>query len=94
MCLTLIFALKGLELHIVRFLFGLKVILHACLRMQTCVECLADGKLLSLEDVWNAVPDHFQARLKDERWTFVTQQVLWCPTNGSDIVQFLCSVNA
>ncbi|XP_065199383.1 ubiquitin-like-conjugating enzyme ATG10 [Sycon ciliatum] len=33
-----------------------------------------EGKLLSLDEIWAAVPDHFQARLKDERWTFLTQQ--------------------
>ncbi|XP_041359476.1 ubiquitin-like-conjugating enzyme ATG10 [Gigantopelta aegis] len=32
------------------------------------------GKLLSLDDVWSMVPDYYQQRLQDERWTFLTQQ--------------------
>ncbi|XP_031556178.1 ubiquitin-like-conjugating enzyme ATG10 [Actinia tenebrosa] len=33
-----------------------------------------DGRPLSLEEVWKSIPDVYQLRLKDERWTFLTQQ--------------------
>ncbi|KAL3868629.1 hypothetical protein ACJMK2_041420 [Sinanodonta woodiana] len=33
-----------------------------------------DGQLLSLEEVWAIVPQHYQDRLREERWTFITQQ--------------------
>ena len=35
-----------------------------------------DGKLLSLDEVWDAVPEYYQTRLKHQRWTFITQQVV------------------
>ncbi|XP_064605763.1 ubiquitin-like-conjugating enzyme ATG10 [Liolophura sinensis] len=33
-----------------------------------------DGKLLSLEEIWSNVPNHYRERLNHERWTFLTQQ--------------------
>ncbi|XP_077981887.1 ubiquitin-like-conjugating enzyme ATG10 [Glandiceps talaboti] len=33
-----------------------------------------DGKLLSLEEVWNNVPGSYQSRISDDRWSFITQQ--------------------
>lgn len=36
---------------------------------------IADGKLLSLKEVWENVPDVYHERLKYEKWTFLTQQV-------------------
>ncbi|XP_033738587.1 ubiquitin-like-conjugating enzyme ATG10 [Pecten maximus] len=34
----------------------------------------ADGSLLSLEEVWDRVPDVYRDRLQHDRWTFLTQQ--------------------
>lgn len=34
-----------------------------------------DGRPLSLEEIWKSIPDVYQQRLKNERWTFLTQQV-------------------
>ena len=36
---------------------------------------LLDGKLISLEEVWENVPDVYRKRLEYEKWTFLTQQV-------------------
>ena len=36
---------------------------------------IADGKLLSLKEVWENVPDVYHERLEYEKWTFLTQQV-------------------
>ncbi|XP_038069017.1 ubiquitin-like-conjugating enzyme ATG10 [Patiria miniata] len=36
--------------------------------------CHQDGKILSLDEVWQSVPSHYQRRLQSERWTFITQQ--------------------
>ena len=36
-----------------------------------------DGKLLSLDEVWQAIPEYYQTRLQHQRWTFITQQVCW-----------------
>ncbi|XP_033110697.1 ubiquitin-like-conjugating enzyme ATG10 [Anneissia japonica] len=36
--------------------------------------CKPDGQLLSLDEVWEMIPDHYQTRLQHERWTFITQQ--------------------
>ncbi|XP_048255158.1 ubiquitin-like-conjugating enzyme ATG10 [Haliotis rufescens] len=33
-----------------------------------------DGRLLSLDAVWNNVPQHYQDRFHHERWTILTQQ--------------------
>ncbi|KAL9951819.1 hypothetical protein ACROYT_G044554 [Oculina patagonica] len=33
-----------------------------------------DGKLVSLEEVWENVPDVYRERLEYEKWTFLTQQ--------------------
>ncbi|XP_046576719.1 ubiquitin-like-conjugating enzyme ATG10 [Haliotis rubra] len=33
-----------------------------------------DGRLLSLDSVWNSVPQHYQDRFQHERWTTLTQQ--------------------
>ncbi|XP_071118274.1 ubiquitin-like-conjugating enzyme ATG10 [Haliotis cracherodii] len=33
-----------------------------------------DGRLLSLDAVWNNVPQHYQDRFQHERWTILTQQ--------------------
>ncbi|XP_071478768.1 ubiquitin-like-conjugating enzyme ATG10 [Diadema antillarum] len=34
----------------------------------------SDGRLLSLDEVWQMVPPAYQERLRHERWTFITQQ--------------------
>ncbi|XP_072025034.1 ubiquitin-like-conjugating enzyme ATG10 isoform X3 [Amphiura filiformis] len=36
--------------------------------------CKSDGKLLSLDEVWQAIPEYYQTRLQHQRWTFITQQ--------------------
>ncbi|XP_071952051.1 ubiquitin-like-conjugating enzyme ATG10 [Antedon mediterranea] len=36
--------------------------------------CKADGQLLSLDEVWEMIPKHYQTRLQHEQWTFITQQ--------------------
>ena len=36
---------------------------------------IADGRLLSLKEVWENVPDIYHDRLEYEKWTFLTQQV-------------------
>ena len=36
---------------------------------------IADGRLLSLKEVWENVPDVYHDRLEYEKWTFLTQQV-------------------
>ncbi|ELT88047.1 hypothetical protein CAPTEDRAFT_225544 [Capitella teleta] len=33
-----------------------------------------DGSLLKLNDVWSTIPDAFNDRLIEEKWTFITQQ--------------------
>lgn len=33
-----------------------------------------DGKLVSLDEVWDNIPDIYQERLEYEKWTFLTQQ--------------------
>jgi len=33
-----------------------------------------DGRLISLEEVWESVPDVYRGRLEHEKWTFLTQQ--------------------
>lgn len=33
-----------------------------------------DGSLLSLSEVWSLVPEHYKDRLRNERWSFITQQ--------------------
>ncbi|XP_048764425.1 ubiquitin-like-conjugating enzyme ATG10 [Ostrea edulis] len=35
---------------------------------------MQNGKLVSLEEIWNMVPDVHKDRLSQERWTFVSQQ--------------------
>ncbi|XP_013400486.1 ubiquitin-like-conjugating enzyme ATG10 isoform X2 [Lingula anatina] len=32
------------------------------------------GKLLTLDEIWSLVPQIYQSRLSQERWTFLTQQ--------------------
>ncbi|XP_067678761.1 ubiquitin-like-conjugating enzyme ATG10 [Haliotis asinina] len=32
------------------------------------------GKLLSLDTIWNSVPQHYQDRFQHERWSILTQQ--------------------
>ena len=39
------------------------------------VSYIADGRLLSLKEVWENVPDIYHDRLEYEKWTFLTQQV-------------------
>ena len=39
------------------------------------VSYIADGRLLSLKEVWQNVPDIYHDRLEYEKWTFLTQQV-------------------
>ncbi|XP_073227607.1 ubiquitin-like-conjugating enzyme ATG10 [Porites lutea] len=36
--------------------------------------CRHDGRLLSLKEVWENVPDIYHDRLEYEKWTFLTQQ--------------------
>jgi hypothetical protein len=36
---------------------------------------VADGKRLSLEELWNCVPAEYQHRLQDHKWATLTQQV-------------------
>nr|XP_022315749.1 ubiquitin-like-conjugating enzyme ATG10 isoform X2 [Crassostrea virginica] len=41
-----------------------------------------NGKLLSLDEIWKKVPETYQERLSEDRWTFISQQehpVLGCP---------------
>ncbi|GFR99723.1 ubiquitin-like-conjugating enzyme ATG10 [Elysia marginata] len=33
-----------------------------------------DGKLLPLDDVWNLCPEHYQAHIKENKWSTLTQQ--------------------
>ena len=39
------------------------------------VSYIADGRLLSLKEVWENVPDIYHDRIEYEKWTFLTQQV-------------------
>ena len=47
---------------------------------------IADGSLLSLDELWNSIPKYYVERLEHERWSFITQQVLSyrCASNGLD----------
>ena len=43
------------------------------LKLHLCLS--ADGKRLSLEELWNRVPVEYQHRIENHKWATLTQQV-------------------